>query len=90
MTRPLTYFATAGLPKRRTRVAKTRTPLDELSMAVLSAPITLDDGRTLPIGSRGAIVFVYENGAAYEFEFSEPFSTVVTIEAQHLKEAMLA
>lgn len=56
-------------------------------MAVLTASITLSDGRTLPAGSRGAIVLVYENGAAYEVEFSNPFRAVVTLEADKLKEA---
>ena len=79
-----------GAQRRRTRAVKARRPMLELSMAVLTAPVTLSDGRTLAVGSRGAIVFVYERGGAYEVEFSTPFQAVVTIEGRYLKEAPLA
>jgi hypothetical protein len=56
-------------------------------MVGLRADITLPDHRVMPSGSRGAIVFVYENGAAYEVEFSRPFHALLTIEASLLDEA---
>jgi hypothetical protein len=61
--------------------------LREFSMVALRADIALPDHRVMPSGSRGAIVFVYENGAAYEVEFSRPFHALLTIEASLLDEA---
>lgn len=65
-------------------------PLAEHAMAALTTPVTLRDGCILPAGTRGAIVFVYAGGAAYEVEFDEPFRAVVTIEASSLREATSA
>jgi hypothetical protein len=56
-------------------------------MVALTSPLTLDDGRSLPAGSRGAVVFVHTEGGAYEVEFSKPFRAVVTVAAPLLREA---
>jgi hypothetical protein len=37
------------------------------------------DGKTLPEGTRGAVVYAYRDGAGYEVEFAEPFHCVVTL-----------
>lgn len=58
--------------------------LVEHSIATLSSPLDLDDGRTLPAGSAGAIVGVWRGGKAYEVEFVEPFHVVTTVSAHGL------
>ena len=50
----------------------------------LSSRLELDDGRTLPAGSMGAVVGVWADGTAYEVEFSDPFHAVLTIPAPKL------
>jgi len=67
-----------------------RPPMAEHSMVTLSAPFGLDDGRTLPAGARGAIVFVHGGGEAYEVEFIAPFRAVATILAPDLSQAPAA
>jgi hypothetical protein len=41
-------------------------------------------GRSMPQGSRGAVVAAYSDGAAYEVEFHKPFHAVLTLEAGDL------
>jgi hypothetical protein len=55
--------------------------IPEHSIVDLSDSMTLRDGRTLPRGARGAVVFVHGGGAAYEVEFTEPFHVVETVPA---------
>ncbi len=38
------------------------------------------DGRSLPAGTVGTIVYAYADGVGYEVEFSDPFHAVVTLE----------
>lgn len=38
------------------------------------------EGRTLPEGAMGAVVFAYRDGRGYDVEFVEPFHCVVTVE----------
>ena len=45
------------------------------------------DGRVLPEGTTGTVVFVYRDGAAYEVEFEEPFHCVVTLNRDELLRA---
>lgn len=59
----------------------------EHSMVVLSRSVELADGRSLPSGTRGAIVFVHGEGAAYMVEFSKPFQAVATVFAADLSQA---
>lgn len=56
-------------------------PIPEHSMVDLSGGLTLKDGRILPPGARGAVVFVHGGGEAYEVEFIEPFHVVETVPA---------
>jgi hypothetical protein len=37
------------------------------------------DGRVLPEGATGAVVYTYDDGAGYEVEFEKPFHCVVTV-----------
>jgi hypothetical protein len=47
-----------------------------------------EDGlRTVPAGSRGTVVAVWDEGRAYEVEFTEPFQALGTIAAKHLRKA---
>jgi hypothetical protein len=46
---------------------------------------TVQDGRILPLGSRGTIVYIYLNAPAYEVEFSSPFNAVVTLVADDIR-----
>jgi hypothetical protein len=54
-------------------------PLPEHSMVTLSASMPLKDGRILPRGAHGAVVFVHRDGEAYEVEFIDPFHVVATV-----------
>lgn len=63
-----------------------RSPMAEHSMVVLSRSVELKDGRSLPSGTRGAIVFVHGGGAAYMVEFSKPFQAVATVLAADLSQ----
>ena len=62
----------------------------EHAMVILSRSFELEDGRTLPRGTRGAIVFVHGEGAAYMVEFARPFSVVATLPADCLSQALVA
>ena len=53
--------------------------IPELSMVALTQPRECD-GRTLPEGATGAVVFVYGDGVGYDVEFIEPFHCIVTVE----------
>lgn len=64
-----------------------RPVLAEHSVATLSSTFDLDDGRTLPAGSAGAVVGIWGEGKAYEVEFMEPFHAVVTVPARRLSDA---
>ncbi|SFL12520.1 hypothetical protein SAMN05192568_100172 [Methylobacterium pseudosasicola] len=55
--------------------------IPEHSMVRLSSSLALKDGRRLPEGARGAVVFVHGDGEAYEVEFVEPFHAVATVPA---------
>ena len=53
----------------------------DLDLVRVTCAITTDEGETVPAGTRGTIVAVYRDGAAYEVEFS---AGVATIEALQL------
>lgn len=61
--------------------------IPEHSMVTLSGTLTLKDGRTLPDGARGAVVFIHGDGEAYEVEFIAPFHAVTTVLASDLSQA---
>jgi hypothetical protein len=43
-------------------------------------------GRELPEGTRGVVVHVYPEGAAYEVEFANPFPCVVTTRSDDIRQ----
>jgi hypothetical protein len=43
-------------------------------------------GGLMPAGSKGTVVHVYPDEAAYLVEFSEPFHTITTVEPQNIVE----
>jgi hypothetical protein len=45
------------------------------------------EGRVLPAGARGTVVYAYGSGAAYEVEFAEPFQCVVTLVREDVEPA---
>ena len=51
----------------------------------LTRPVETD-GRLLPSGSTGTVVHVYPNERAYLVEFTRPFHTVATVEADAIAE----
>jgi hypothetical protein len=52
--------------------------LPELSVVTLTHPVE-HGAREVPRGTKGTIVFAYEDGQHYEVEFFEPFPCVVTV-----------
>ncbi|WP_091928305.1 hypothetical protein [Methylobacterium sp. yr668] len=59
-------------------------------MVRLKRSLDLGDGRHMPAGSLGAIVFVHGGGAAYEVEFAKPTHAVVTVPAAGVARAIVA
>jgi hypothetical protein len=55
-------------------------PAVELSILTLGKPVETKQG-TLPSGSSGTVVHVFNDGLAYIVEFPEPFHAVATVEA---------
>ena len=58
--------------------------ITELSIVALRHPRECD-GRTLPAGTVGAVVYAYRDGAGYEVEFSQPFHCVVTVQRDEIQ-----
>jgi hypothetical protein len=75
----ITYLST-GSPSH----CRTRRVWAEHDVVSLSSPIQVNDGRSLPKGSVGAVVGIWKGGAAYEVEFNQPFHAVVTVPAPKL------
>ena len=59
-------------------------PIPELSMVALTHSAECE-GKTLPEGSRGAVVFAYRDGVGYDVEFVEPFHCVVTVDRDDIR-----
>ncbi len=75
---------------RRMLDAGASTVIPEHSMVALSHDLTLKDGRKLPVGARGAVVFVHGDGEAYEVEFVDPFHAVARVPAPSLSRVSAA
>jgi hypothetical protein len=60
------------------RRTETADPIPELRLVALRNSRE-HDGRVLPEGATGAVVFAYHDGVGYEVEFDEPFHCVVTL-----------
>ena len=76
------------MPRRRSETLRAGGPaMPEHSMVALSTAFDLADGRRLPRGARGAVVFVHDGGEAYMVEFKAPFHAVTTVPASSLSRA---
>lgn len=53
--------------------------LAELDRVSLSADVRSDEGHTVPAGSTGTVVAVWNGGEAYDVEFTEPIDALVTV-----------
>lgn len=73
-----------SLSSGASRRHRTRKVWAEHSLVELASTIKVDAERSLPKGSVGAVVGVWQEGAAYEVEFNEPFHAVVTVPAPQL------
>ena len=65
--------------------SRVRAPLPELSRVAVLVSTPTDADVTMPVGSIGTVVFVYNGGAAYEVEFAQPMGALATVEAQNLR-----
>lgn len=54
------------------RANASRAVFADLDPVVLTADVIADDGTTIPAGTHGTVVGVWESGAEFEVEFSEP------------------
>lgn len=59
--------------------------LQDLDRVQLTAPVVSDDGDTIAAGSKGTVVGVWHDGAAYEVEFTHPVAGLATVEAAGLR-----
>ena len=53
--------------------------IEELAVVKLVRGITADGGGHVPQGSLGTIVFVHNEGEAFEVEFTKPVAALVTL-----------
>jgi hypothetical protein len=63
-----------------------RDPIAELSTVSLRHAHECE-GRVLPEGATGAVVYAYRDGAGYEVEFEKPFHCVVTVGRDDIRPA---
>jgi hypothetical protein len=61
------------------------TQFRDLDDVALLAPVTLDDGSTIPVGCEGTVVGVWRGGEAFFVEFPEPEGAVATVRPQDLR-----
>jgi hypothetical protein len=57
--------------------------LDQVTLA--EAVYVTELERELPVGASGTVVGIWQNGRAYEVEFSQPFECLVTVPSEGLK-----
>ena len=71
---------------RSSRLAETAGgySIADLSVVSLRHPQECD-GRVLPKGATGTVVYVYDGGVGYEVEFEEPFHCVATVERDDIR-----
>ena len=69
---------TAHLIDTTTKAALDR--IEELAVVRLVRGILSGTSTWLPEGSLGAVVFVHDEGRAYEVEFTDPVAALVTLE----------
>lgn len=59
--------------------------LRELDDVTVLADVVCDDGATIPAGTEGTVVAIWDEGAAFEVEFSDPEGALATVPASILK-----
>ena len=62
-----------------------RSGLKDLDRVELTASVVSDDGDTIAAGSRGTVVGVWHDGAAYEVEFTHPVAGLATVDPAGLR-----
>lgn len=73
----------AKLAQATTRLSSWSHPLPELSRVVITSPARTIEGDQVASGTEGTIVFVWEDGEAYEIEFAQALGPA-TVEAKDL------
>jgi hypothetical protein len=63
-----------------------RPSIGDLSVVSLRHPRECE-GRTLPEGATGTVVYAYRGGVGYEVEFEQPFHCVVTVGRDDIRPA---
>ena len=63
---------------------------EELDVVALREPFALSRDASLPRGARGTVVGVWGGGQAYEVEFTEPFTALVTLRPSQVRRAATA
>lgn len=62
-----------------------RSGLQDLDRVQLTVSVVSDDGDTISAGSKGTVVGVWHDGAAYEVEFTHPVAGLATVDASGLR-----
>jgi hypothetical protein len=70
----------------RTQRREGRPTIYDLSLVALSHAQECE-GRVLPEGTTGTVVYTYDGGAGYEVEFEQPFHCVLTVERDDIRPA---
>lgn len=61
--------------------------LRELDDVIVLADVVCDDGISIPPGTEGTVVAVWDKGGAFEIEFEEPEGALATVPASNLRRA---
>lgn len=83
--------AALKIPATTTYVVKTdhdAPHIAELARVTLLADSRTLEGETIPGGSAGTVVGIWENGAAYDVEFSEPIAGLVSVRADEVRDTI--
>ena len=54
----------------------------DLDLVCVLGPVMTDEGEEVPAGTRGTVVAIYADGAAYEIEFEAGLATVDRMKLQ--------
>jgi hypothetical protein len=71
-------FTTDGPPRRFA--------IDALDAVTLAVDAQTEDGETVPAGTVGTVVAVWGEAEAFDIEFDAPFTGLVTIEREMIRE----
>ncbi|MCJ2059640.1 DUF4926 domain-containing protein [Methylobacterium sp. J-048] len=81
----MTYEAPTR-PAFTTHSPDRRFPIDTLDAVTLAADAQTDDGETVPAGTVGTVVAVWGEAEAFDIEFDAPFTGLVTIDREMIRE----